>query len=170
MTTAYQYSSAGDATEVIDQASNTTTYYQYNSLHEVTQETDVPGGGLSQVTSYTYDSAGNMLTMVADAGTSAAATTSYAYNSQGLVTKTIDPDGNTTLNGYDSGNLHLTSMAEYDSGGHKFNYANYSYDSAGNLDDTITAAGTTVDQYNGDHQLLSQTVYSSARRWWPPRS
>ena len=61
---------------------------------------------LSNTTTYTYDSANDMLTASKPLNVSTTATTSYTYNSFGEVLTMTDPSGNTTTNTYDpNGNL-----------------------------------------------------------------
>jgi len=53
---------------------------------------------LGHTTSYTYDSAGDVVSMADDLGH----VTTYSYDQSGLLVSTVDPDGGTTSFAYDT--------------------------------------------------------------------
>jgi RHS repeat-associated protein len=78
-----------------------TVQYQYDHYGNVLSKTDE----LGHITSYTYDSNQNLLS-VSQQANSGYATTSYTYNSFGEPLTVTDPLGNVTTNTYDThGNL-----------------------------------------------------------------
>ncbi len=156
--TSYAYDTEGDLTEEADPDGSTAQYAYDPTFHQVTQEIDYPAGGRQSTTSYTYDpSTGDPLTAVTDPATAAAATTTYAWNN-GLLTLSTDPDGNSTSYAYDS-QRQLTLVLDYDATGHQVNSQSYTYDSAGHVQNTLTANSKTVDVINAIGELLSETVY-----------
>ena len=58
--------------------------------------TSTSGEAPDDVTAYTYDAAGELLTTTTGAGTVTAATTSYCYDPDGNKTASVAPDGNTS--------------------------------------------------------------------------
>jgi len=105
------------------------TGYQYDSLGElVTQDAPATSAAPSgQVTSYTYDPAGNQLT-------------------------STNADGVTTTNTYTPLN-QLASVA-YSDGTHSLQYT---YDANGNMTGMVDASGTTASVYDPFNELTSTT-------------
>ena len=149
----------GVLVERIDQL-NHTTFRSYDSNLNVASTTDARG----KTTSYTYDSAGNMLTKTAPAPLSYVQT--WTYNGRNDVTSYVDGRGKTKTFGYDSaGNLTSitrpgsnTTTIAYDSGGKgliisitdpRSKTTSYGYDSANNLT-SITDADSNVTTYAYD--------------------
>ena len=77
-----------------------TTTYSYDPAGLLTSVTAPPtsnsGGAADDVTDYTYDDAGELLTTTTGAGTATAATTSYCYDPEGNKVAVVAPDGNTS--------------------------------------------------------------------------
>ena len=132
-----------------------TTTYSYDPASLLTSVTAPPtsnsGGAADDVTDYTYDDAGELLTTTTGAGTATAATTSYCYDPEGNKVAVVAPDGNTssvavcsTSSPYETSSAFQTSYA-YDSLGELVaqttpdtsaapsgGTTTYSYDPAGN--------------------------------------
>jgi len=146
----------------------------YNSQKRVTSQTDADGhtatwaytgdpasssGGTTTMTdplgSQTVYSYLNLELMAAThgAGTADAATTSYTYDpaTLGLATVT-DPNGNVTVNTYDSNGNLLTST---DPLGNTISYSYNTFDEA--LTKTSPLGETTSYSYNGNGNLLTMT-------------
>jgi RHS repeat-associated protein len=83
------------------------------------------GGATNDVTDYTYDAAGNLLTTTVGAGTSSAAITSYCYDSDENKTAVVAADGNVSTVATCSTSAPFQTSSSYQTG--------YKYDSLGEL-------------------------------------
>jgi RHS repeat-associated protein len=150
LVTKYAYDNLG---RVLTQTQISNTYpagltisYSYNGADQVLTETDPPitdrvtGAVHTQVTTYTYDPDGDVLTStLSDAtGGDPSRTTTDTYNSDDELASITDAMGNTTSYTYDALGDRITET----------NPAGvttaYSYDAAGNL------LSTTLDGYTGN--------------------
>ncbi len=155
-TTTYTYGDSahpGDVTSITDPRSKVGSFTYDSSTGDLLSQTTPTG----DKTTYTYNSAGQRLTMVAPAGnvsggTPATYTTTYVPDAFGHVTSITDPLSHQTQQVYDAdGNLHqvidpLTQTSTY------------TYDAANELT-TITRPDTTTLQtsYWPDGSLETQT-------------
>jgi RHS repeat-associated protein len=131
-TTSLTYNAAGDIASKTDPAGDKTTYPSYNVLDEplsvVTPRGNVTGATPSQfTTAYTYDAAGNRLTVTDPLGHK----TTSTYDPDGNVATVTDPRTNLTTYTYDADNRQ-TKVAR-------------------------TNGTTLLSSYDGDGNLLSQT-------------
>jgi RHS repeat-associated protein len=100
------------------------TFDNYGNVLSVTDE-------LGHVTTYTYDSNQNPLTVSVQSGPGTYATTTYTYNSFGEPLTITDPLGNTTTNTYDAhGNL-LSVIAPAPNGNTAASVTQFAYNSLG---------------------------------------
>jgi RHS repeat-associated protein len=101
----------------------------YDAYGNVLSRTDENGN----VTSYTYDTNGNVLTVTVPISSGHTATTTYTYNSFGEVLTATDPLGNVTTNTYDGhGNL-LSVTTPAPGGGASASVTQFAYDPKGEL-------------------------------------
>lgn len=141
--TTSSYDALGNATAITTPApagltGHETTTNSYDPAGQLLSVSAPPasntGGAPNQVTAYTYDTAGELLTKTAGSGTAAASTTSYCYDPNGAKTATVAADGNsTTLTTCATSAPYQTGSA-YQTG--------YSYDSLGELASTTRPATT----------------------------
>lgn len=150
------------------------TTYEYDGTGNLTRKTEAQGAATERVTSYTYDTNGNLLTTVtsADANTQAT-TTTMTYDASGNLASTTDPEGNVTSYTYDSMGNVLTKKDgrdkiwtyEYNAKGQltkaidPFSRATqFFYDGVGNKIREIDPAGKeTGSTYNGNNKVTSVT-------------
>jgi RHS repeat-associated protein len=189
--TTYAYDALGDKTTVTTPApagrsGSETTTNAYDAAGRLTSVTAPPAsntsGAPNQVTQYSYDAAGELLT-VKKAGSdgSVASTTSYCYDPNGDKTASVPPDGNSSgLASCSSSSPYPTSSSyqtaySYDSLGELVSKTapttsfvtsptwTYSYDPAGNL---LTAedpnAVTTTNTYTPLNQLATVSYSGSS--------
>ena len=103
--------------------------YTYDDQGRVLTRTDENGN----ITSYTYDSYGNVASVSVPISAGVYATTYYTYNIFGEVLTSTDPMGNTTTNTYDpKGNL-LTVTTPAPNGGTAASVTQFAYNSLGEL-------------------------------------
>lgn len=131
---------------------NTYTYYPettYGIEGLVQSETDIHGN----VTNYTYDNQGNVLTTT-QVINGANYTTTNTYNDLGWLTKTIDPNGVCTEYFYnDSGNILLTKVSDIN--GQNVQIARTVYDTLGRVIQEISP-----EEYNPNNDNLETYIYS----------
>lgn len=135
---------------------NYTTGYTYN---------DNAGGWLSQETSpdgvntsYTYNPAGEQVTVTDGAGN----TTAYAYDSLGRQTKVTYPDGTATTTGYD-GVGNVISTAKLDASGNTLSSTAAAYDGVGDpVSETDAAGNSSTFTYDRTGLLTQETQPVSA--------
>jgi RHS repeat-associated protein len=132
--TTYAYDPLGDKTTVTSPApaglsgyeTTTNAYDPAGRLTSVTAPpTSTSGGAADDVTAYTYDAAGELLTTTTGSGTGTAATTSYCYDPDGDKTASVAPDGNTSSVATCSSSSPYETSSGYQTG--------YSYDSLGEM-------------------------------------
>ncbi|MGH3133443.1 MAG: RHS repeat-associated core domain-containing protein, partial [Gaiellaceae bacterium] len=149
----------GDLTSVTDPKGNSTTY-TYDAAGNVASVTNAVGGK----TTYTYDSLGRGLTMVSPRGNVTGAdpaqyTTRYSYDAAGNRLSVTDPLGHQTSYTYDNdGNLLTVTDANSNATTYTYDAANQlteitradgsiirsSYDAVGNLASQTDGAGKTT--------------------------
>ena len=101
--TTYSYDAAGQVLAVRSPA-GVVTEYAYDAVGRRTQERTDPDG-LNLRRSWTYDGNGNAVTRTDSRGL----VTRFAYDAAGRLVYTVDPAGNTRMNGYDkAGRVVLT--------------------------------------------------------------
>jgi YD repeat-containing protein len=135
-----------------------TTSYLYNSFGKVLFETD-PN---NNVTAYTYNAAGQPLTVTRGNGTGDAATVVYTYDTAGNVTSETDPVGNYTKYTYDGTLLRLVQVYDNPNQQNLVQQTSYDYDAMGNVIDRLDNAGRqTSYRYDAAGQLTGMTYYDS---------
>ncbi len=168
-----------------------TTTEQYDALRNTAREIKTINSSAYQ-TDYTYDRAGNMLTITnpdsskvqytyntsgqlesvsrkeaADAGF-ASVVTNFDYGPTGSIVTQANANGTTTTNTYDAAKLYrLARKLTVNSGGTKLQDINYTYDAVGNITQTVNAsqtnaAKTTVYTYDALNRLLTTTATGAA--------
>jgi RHS repeat-associated protein len=103
--------------------------YTYDGRGNILTETDA----LGYVTTNTYDSLNNLLSVSKSIGGGVNAVTSYTYNSLGGILTTTDPLGNVTTNTYDSKGDLLTVTTPAPNGSTAASVTTFTYDSKGEL-------------------------------------
>jgi RHS repeat-associated protein len=88
---------------------------------------------LGHVTTYTYDTSGNLASQSAQLNPSTPVTTSYTYNSFGEPLTVTDPLGNTTSNTYDANGNLLTVTSPAPTSSTAASVTQFAYDSKGEL-------------------------------------
>ena len=135
--TTYAYDALGDKQTITTPApagltGSETTTNGYDPAGQLTSVTapaaSTSSGAPSQVTNYTYDAAGELLTVQKEGSTTphtAVSTTSYCYDPNGDKTASVAPDGNSSSVATCSGSSPYQTSSDYQTG--------YSYDSLGEL-------------------------------------
>ncbi|HEX4345399.1 MAG TPA: DUF6531 domain-containing protein [Solirubrobacteraceae bacterium] len=132
--TTYAHDALGDKTVITSPAptglsGHETTTNAYDAAGRLSSTTAPPasnaGGAPSQVTAYTYDAAGRLLTRTSGSGTGAASTTSYCYDPDGEKTASVAADGTTSGVPACSGSSPYQTSSAYQTG--------YEYDSLGEV-------------------------------------
>jgi len=142
--------------------------------------TSTAGGAANDVTDYTYNAAGQLLTTTAGAGTSTASTTSSCYDPNGNVTATVAADGNTssvatcstsspyeTTSNYQTGHSYdslgelVTQTAPVTSAAPSGQVTSYSYDATGNQLTLENPNGVTATKTYSPLDLLATVSYSN---------
>jgi RHS repeat-associated protein len=178
-TTTHTYDAAGNQTSVRDPNNHTTTYGYDNANHllQVTgADPDGAGPLEAPITKYSYDSAGNRLTMIGPRGNcsgcnAATYTTSYAYDQNNRLASVTTPKGEKTTYTYDTnGNLATVVDPRGNAqGGNPADYTtSYTYDAAGRLlTTTDPLSHVTTNHYDAVGNLdwtkdanLHQTSYT----------
>ena len=94
-TETYAYDANGNLTRFTDREGYETKY-EYDDLDRLTKVIeDEATGGLKRITEYAYDGLGNVLTLTAYQGTDGSGvseTTTYEYDSAGRLVKVVYPD------------------------------------------------------------------------------
>src|SRR6266567_3467715 len=88
---------------------------------------------LGHITSYTYDTNGNVASVTVPITSSTSATTTYTYNGFGEVLTTTDPLGNVTTNTYDGNGNLLTVTTPAPNGSTAASVTTFTYDPKGQL-------------------------------------
>jgi RHS repeat-associated protein len=154
--TTYADNALGEPTTVTTPApagltgSETTTngYDLAGRLTSVTAPpTSTSGGAANDVTDYSYDADGQLLTTTSGYGTASASTTSSCYDPDGNVSATVAPDGTTSSVPICSSTSPYETSSAYQTG--------YRYDSLGELvtqtaPDTSAAPSGQVTTYSFD--------------------
>jgi len=158
--TATKFSNPGgllDGSKGTQVASSTTTY-TYEQVHnKVASMTDSNGNK----TTYAYDGNGNLLTITYPPTAAGTAQETFTYNSAGQVLTDTAPDGTVTQNTYDTtGGLTngylLQTVKDYSTGsGHLNATTKYAYDAYGNVASIQDPnLNTTNFIYNAQDQLV----------------
>ena len=117
------------------------TRYTYSGLGQVASTTDP----LGIVTTFAYDTAGNRLSMVEDAGPGRLnRTTAYGYNERGDVVSVTDPNGNVTRYDYDAGRRLVTTTSPATAAAPGGIVTTNSYDAGGRLLQVQQSSGGTL--------------------------
>jgi len=150
------------------------TKYEYDSSGNMTRKIEAFGTGIERITEYTYDTAGNPLSVkrVGDANTAEAITTAL-YDSSGSLTSETTPEGNTTQFTYDTmGNMLTRRDARnkvwtygYDGAGRLTsqtdplnNITSYEYDAVGNkTKETDPEGKIKTYEYDSDNRMVKTT-------------
>ncbi len=154
------YGGDGDLIQVTDTNGQTQTYRYDPVYNQVTQETDEAG----DVTVYGYDTYGDLASTTTAYGTLAAATSTSTW-SGGLLTSSIDADGNVTDYTYNSLDQE-TAQVTSDTDRNVIDQEAFTYDAAGFTATTQVgdpAFATSATTYDGKGQLLEQTDPSGTR-------
>jgi YD repeat-containing protein len=172
------YDDAGRKTSTTDANGHTTTYGYDNANHLIQiTEADPDGTGPLEapVTKYTYDAAGNRVTMIGPRGNcsgcnAAAYTTTYTYDLNNRLAASTTPKGEKTSYSYDA-NGNLAAVVDPRGnvqGANPDDYkTTYTYDAAGRLLTTTDPLGhVTTNHYDAVGNLdwtrdanLHQTSY-----------
>ncbi|MET0183648.1 MAG: hypothetical protein ABW199_12265, partial [Caulobacterales bacterium] len=135
-------------TEITDPRGQVTRL-TYDSNKQLTQVLAPPAytGATAQEINYTYDSDGNVLTVVAKQGSTTTSTTTYAYDTNGNVASITDANSNVTTRSYDSKNsLTLeTRTGSYAGGASVSLYSRYVYDSENHLRYVVSPEGQVTE-------------------------
>ena len=158
-------------TEAVGTVNQRTTSTQWNVAQRLPTLITEPG----RTTAYTYDAAGNPLTVtVTDTATGVARTTTRTYNSLELLSSVTDPMGNVTSYGYDNfGELtsitnplgQITQITAYNADGRPLSVVDangvetdLTYDPIGRLASKSTAGATTRYTYDRMGNLTMVTL------------
>jgi RHS repeat-associated protein len=106
-----------------------TVGYTYDDQGHVLTRTDENGN----ITSYTYDTNGNVTSVSAPISAGVYATTQYTYNSFGEVLTSTDPLGNVTTNTYDTNGNLLTVTTPAPNGSTGASVTHFAYNALGQL-------------------------------------
>ena len=133
--------------QVIDALGNVTTYTYPTVNRGIPSSMTSPNGNLSgasgYTTSYTYNTAGQVISTVVSVATGQTITVTYAYDSAGNQTQSTDGNGNVTTKSYDLLNRLISETLPDPDGSGALPAPNttYTYDALGNLlKSTITTA------------------------------
>lgn len=132
----YQYDTFGNLASLSNGLGQTTTYSNYNGLGEVGQVVGANG----DVTAYTYDARGRVVTKTTHPN-GAAATWTYAYDGFGLLQSITGPDGQVTTWNRDA-TMRVQSITHNDKDG--TSTESFSYDANGDVTEHKVMRGSTV--------------------------
>lgn len=160
--TTYTYDNDNRLTDV--NASGKVTTYHYDSLGRIT-EANYPNRSYTQ---YTYDPQRNWLTSLVNMRSTGAVISSYSYtyDNAGNRMSVTEQDGNGVNYVYDS-SYQLTSETRTGTNAYTITYQ---YDSVGNRTKMIQNGVTTTYAYNNDNQLLTETTGGTAINYGYDRS
>ena len=152
----YEFDDAGNTTAMVDENGNRTEY-GYDAMNRVVQVRQLNPGGENAVTSYTYDAAGNELTLTDPRG----GVTTSTYDTRGrLITRTDAAGGITTWQyGPDENVQSITDV--------RGKTTNYTYDPRNRmLTQTDALGGETTYVYDGGEshpvELIDANGHSTA--------
>ena len=150
------------------------TRYEYDALGNLTQRTEAAGRPEARLTTYTYDTLGQMLTQTVKGATPADdATTTFTYDDHGNLQSRSDPQGHTSTWSYNALGQALShtdalgrlTRYEYDAGGRllavidaKEQTRAYRYDPIGNRTKSIDALGRETTYTYDALDRLTQTT------------
>jgi RHS repeat-associated protein len=139
-TYSFLYDAQGDVVETVDPLGHTTHAGYQTQPARLTSFRDEN----RNTTAYSYDSHGNLLTVVTPDGS----TTQYGYDGLGEVTQSTNPGQSPIRYAYD-GFGHLIRK-DFPDGTH----ADYAYDAHGNLITASDSSGTTTLHYDSADRLI----------------
>ena len=155
--TIFTYDLAGQLVTTLDPESAFrnlphTVSYEYDGLGNKSRETDAAGNA----TAYTYNDAGQVLTVTAEGAGSDVLLTN-AYDKKGRLTSTTDANGNTTVMTYNAFDQVYTTVLPGDVNIPALTVTNL-YDKLGRLVRTTDSTGKeTLIAYDPQGSILSQT-------------
>ena len=127
-----EYDAAGNITRLVDAYGNTIQENTYDELNYLSTSVDA----LGIETQYTYDSVGNLKSIIENLNTAREAETVYSYDNVGRITQSVDAENGTSSYEYDKiGNI----IAQIDPNGGR---SEYSYDSMCRITASITPLGS----------------------------
>ncbi|MBI5741808.1 MAG: RHS domain-containing protein [Nitrospirae bacterium] len=144
--TVYEYDPAGNRTAVIDANGNRTEYVYdgINRLIEIRSGEWPSAPANAELTTYTYDTEGNMTSMIIMDGAGNVKTSeTYAYDDHNRPVRTAYPDGSYTETAYDNAGNVLSKRNE------NGNVTRYAYDALNRLV-SVTDPGGGVASYSYD--------------------
>lgn len=159
--TSWTYNTSSRTTTMTDPVGAVTKFI-YDASGQLLSITAPKINDVSPVTTYTYDTSGNV-TKIVNAN---AATQTMTYDVSGNQLTLVDGVGNTTANTYDSGNRLLTrtlrpSTTSTTQSASTNEVSRYVYDNAGRLRFDISAAGRVVEyRYDSRGQRTAQLHFS----------
>ncbi|MFC6079866.1 RHS repeat-associated core domain-containing protein [Sphaerisporangium aureirubrum] len=170
----YTYTTTGEVLSAIGPTgARTESTYDDLARPVTTTEVERHPVAAARTTRYTYDDAGDLLSVTTPGG----ATTTHAYDGTGEPVRTTDPAGVVTRFGYDQrGRLvresdglgrtvrhgyhplgHLAAETDLDAAGTELRGRAYAYDPAGNLTGVTDALGrTTTFAYDAGGRIVEQ--------------
>jgi RHS repeat-associated protein len=150
----YSYDSLGRLSKLTDGSGNLIVQYTYNNLGQLTRKDN----GNGTYTTYSYDVARNLLSIVNYAGgTTINSSFTYTYNQLGeVISVTDNAAGDHT--GVITNGTPTNYASNVDNEITQVGSATYNYDANGNPHAVVDSSGTTTYNYNDLSQLLSITA------------